>query len=1015
MNRKPVASVIERVVVLVEIAAMFVAGCSPAPSPSPAPQSESMPFLWGASTAAYQVEGGIDCSDSSLPCNDYDLFMRDESIHDSVAKNSALKGPAVDLSPAGRALDFAKPDVYKSDFDTSQAIGLNAFRISLEWARIEPAKDQFDQAAIDQYKTMIDEMRERGLEPVVTLNHFTLPAWVLHPPTTPCPEILIFCSPSDTDPGYLESLRGWESDETLTQWAQYVERVVPEFRDKVDYWLTINEPTGSVVLGYIAGIWSPGFVLQGGKAKAVLRNLVEAHVRAYDVIKTCSGSNAPCDNVDAANDGSGPALVGFAHAMGPTTPTPAGFLGTVLTDNDRAASNFSYFLNDYFVNAVVRGNEDTNYLESATSEQSAQPTHHPEWANHLDFLGINYYRRFHIYHDLALAAVGAGFVGGSTHDNQWGEPLDHEILNDLGWPIYPQGLYEMIMHAKEAWNVPVMITESGLPERSEALRAPHLVAHVREVQQAMDDGATVIGYLYWSLMDNFEWHHGYSPAARFGLLRVDRDDPSLQRHLTEATLAYRDLISESRARNAKGAPSKEAVVASEEKFGTVSREGARVVPPAKSHGRFWEGQAADGGSLRLYLARVTGSGKLTGMIYRSDIRAWRALDLVVEGGTVLLRESWHDDVSGQGKHEDIAVSYGDDAWTGTFGGSTAVIARRVPGVGTWKWSSESPWGGEYFSINKSDDAYTGKFLTFSDPSDADKPTPVCGVGGCVPDVSGPVWKPMNVAVDELLRLNATGAEGERLFDLALQLDGSSRATTIGSRSGEFTVAKAANLIGAHFDLTGYWSPPGDFTWSGERDGSNVSQFRFLENRKLFLERPKHPSPVGGVLDQYHKENDPTSVIPLDNFSFRPTTLLGTRANISWEAGGRTYKIDRAIVQALDFCTPIPCKGTWTDIVGRIAERLSEGFAPVANAGPDQAVQAAAAGTASVILDAGGSFDLDSATLAYHWSGPFGTASGPQASVALPVGMSQVCVEVTGASGLASTDCMSVTVTDAPPP
>lgn len=198
------------------------------------------------------------------------------------------------------------------------------------------------------------------------------------------------------------------------------------------------------------------------------------------------------------------------------------------------------------------------------------------------------------------------------------------------------------------------------------------------------------------------------------------------------------------------------------------------------------------------------------------------------------------------------------------------------------------------------------------------------------------------------------------------------------------------------------------TAAGRRPGRSTP-------KRLFLERPKHPSPVGGVSDQYHKENDPTSVIPLESFSFRPTTLLGTRANISWEAGGRTYLINRAIVQALDFCTPIPCKGTWTDTVGRIAERLSEGFPPVANAGPDQAVQAAAGGTATVILDASGSFDLDGATLAYNWSGPFGTSSGRQANVALPVGTSQICVELTGTSGLASTDCMSVTVTEAPPP
>lgn len=1010
-----------RIAALLVVMVLGLSGCPP-----DTPETEARPFLWGASTAAYQVEGGIDCSDEleperepveqpPLPCNDYDYFMRSDFIHDTVANNSGLRGPAIDLEPAAQAVDFASPDVYRHDFDTAQALGLNAFRISIEWAKIEPVEDQFNQAEIDRYTEMIDEMRERGLEPIVTLNHFTLPDWVLRPPSGACPllpegmPIVAVCLPSASDPRHQNSMRGWETEETLNEWVEFVSHLVPQLRDKVDYWLTINEPTGSVVLGYVLGIWSPGFVFSGDKAKAVLRNLIEAHVRAYDVIKTCAEIDPVCDNVDADEDGTGSALVGFAHAMGPTTAAPAGFGGNEAA-NIRAASNFSYFLNDYFLNAVVFGREDRNYLDSANSDQGVDPIYHPEWEQHLDFLGINYYRRFHIYHDDGLAVLKAGFVGGATHDNQWGEPLEHEILNDLGWPIYPQGLSEIITHVDATWDVPVLITESGTPERVDALRAPHVVAHVREVQRALDDGADVLGYLYWSAMDNFEWHHGYSPAARFGLTRVPRDDPS-RRMITEGALAYRDLIDQSRSRNGAGAPTPEAVDATAEKFGAISRDGTAVIPPARSPARFWKGTTAEGHTFVLYLTPVTGN--VTGMIYRSDMERWRRVELRSDGGQLFLREHWHDDESGEGEHQDLFVSYDSGDWVGAFGGSADVRATRVSEAGTWQWQNGAPWGGDYFAVSRFEDGYSGKFLTYSEPTARDKPTPICGIV-CMPDTSGPVWKPLDVEVGERLQLDATGREGENLFALSLQLDGSDTASTVAERSGRFTVAKAANILDAHFDLTGYLAPALDFTWSGERDQSPVSQFRFLETRGLFLERPKDPADVGGEAAQYYRENDPTSVLPLPKFSFRPTTLLGTRANISWEAGGRNYQIAGAIIQAGDFCTPVPCEGTWSDVAGYTALRLDEGFNPVASAGPDQTVRATGRAGATVQVDGGASFDFAGAPLQYRWSGEFGEATDPQATIVLPLGASDVCLEVTSASGLSSTDCLRVTVTRGPP-
>ena len=99
----------------------------------------------------------------------------------------------------------------------------------------------------------------------------------------------------------------------------------------------------------------------------------------------------------------------------------------------------------------------------------------------------------------------------------------HGLLNDLGWEIYPEGLYDTIMQIKTRWNKPVMVTENGIAEKLDKYRAPYIVAHIEQVKRAIDNGAKVLGYIYWSLMDNYEWQEGYRPEGRFGLYYVDRN------------------------------------------------------------------------------------------------------------------------------------------------------------------------------------------------------------------------------------------------------------------------------------------------------------------------------------------------------------------------------------------------------------------------------------------------------------------------------------------------------------
>ena len=271
-------------------------------------------FSGEQTTASYQHEGDI------TNINDWDFFTRSQPIRDRVAYMTTFlpttllyNGPRIELQPARDAVKFWDPAYYEKDFDNAKSLGLNAFRIGIEWSRIEPQKGVWDYNALSHYKQMIMSMTQKGLTPVVTLNHFTLPLWVLTPPTTIG---ITGGEPVPSDP-YWQSLRGWENVQTIDEFIKYVSVVVNALNGQVDYWLTLNEPVSSYTgLGYVAGIWSPGFIGDGNRAKLALHNQIEAHVRAYDTIKAL-------DNVDADGDGI-PAIVGFAHFMFSVVPSQSG-------------------------------------------------------------------------------------------------------------------------------------------------------------------------------------------------------------------------------------------------------------------------------------------------------------------------------------------------------------------------------------------------------------------------------------------------------------------------------------------------------------------------------------------------------------------------------------------------------------------------------------------------------------------------------------------------------------------
>ena len=389
-----------------------------------APGSGSFPagFLWGAATASHQVEGGNRWNDWwEYECSGRLPFVSGECCQHY--------------------------ELYEQDFDLARSLGHNCHRLSLEWSRIEPEDEQWYPDAIAHYARVIRALRARGIEPVVTLNHFTLPAWFLR-------------------------RGGWESADSAKIFARFVSYVVQHMGEPVGYWLTINEPTVYVLQSYINGEWPPLQFRSWRQAGKVLRNLARAHVAAFDAIKRAQPD----------------AQVGFAHNalwMEPCDP------GRLL---DRMAAR----IRDIVFNRVFFG------LIGLSAGGGAR--------RKLDFVGLNYYTRCCVrFEKGGLSALLGRSCKLDHHEHAGARSL-------MGWEIYPRGLAGVLQRYSRM-GLPLFITENGIATEDDELRCQFLREHVEVLANALDNGIEVLGYLHWSLIDNFEWSMGTGP--RFGLVALD--------------------------------------------------------------------------------------------------------------------------------------------------------------------------------------------------------------------------------------------------------------------------------------------------------------------------------------------------------------------------------------------------------------------------------------------------------------------------------------------------------------
>jgi beta-galactosidase len=476
--------------------ALLAFGCSSSENPR-LPSG----FLYGTAIAGFQTEMGCPTV-AAADCED-----RHSDWYDYITTPALVTAPNLYISGDPPSTGPGFYELYEQDLDrAAHELHNNSLRISIEWSRLFPtATDGIDgqdalravasPAALAYYHALLAAMRARGLKPMVTLNHYTLPSW-LHD-AQGCHADLDHCTN-----------RGWiDGPRIIPEITKYARFVATEFGDDIDLYATLNEPLTAVILvGYLFQTEQrtnpPAVFFRTAEAKAAYRNMIEAHARMYDAVKSA-------DTRDADGDGQA-ARIGIVYNLQSVAPEWAGD-----AQDERGAANMQYVMNQMFLDGVAKGDFD--------ADMDGHPVHRDDLAGRMDFLGINYYART---------------VASGTPTSLFPEvsPLITFNLISLKYDYdYPQGIYDVLMFARR-YGLPMMVTETGVSEDQPGKIASWIVRTMTSVQRAIADGANVEGYYTWTLMDNYEWNHGMS--FNMGLYAIDKNDPQKTRTARSGVEVY---------------------------------------------------------------------------------------------------------------------------------------------------------------------------------------------------------------------------------------------------------------------------------------------------------------------------------------------------------------------------------------------------------------------------------------------------------------------------------------------
>ncbi|MFJ5779717.1 glycoside hydrolase family 1 protein [Streptomyces sp. NPDC093094] len=406
------------------------------------------------------------------------------------------------------------------DVDLLDDLNVDSYRFSIEWARVEPRRNQIDEAALDHYSDQIDALLARGIRPMIVIHHFANPVWADNPEDAGCAN-----GPSDTNLCGLDHPQGGPL--VVKEMAEHAKLLAERFGDRVDEWATVNEPMVYMLFSHAFGAGPPGKANLptnfSTKFAPAIRQYINAHAAMYKAVKRY-------DRVDADGDGRASAI-GLTASVKQYIAVRDGKISTEPRDI-AARDRFRYFFELNFLNSLKNGSFDADF--DGTADEA-----HPEWKGTMDWLGIQLYDRTGVT-DPGGAAPSLPVIDVNVCGAAPCLPLldPSYFVPAMGYESDPDGLYPVLKDfAARFPGVPLVVSESGIASESGKRRAEFTVRALQQIERVRAEGVDVRGYYHWSLMDNFEWLMGYS--ARFGLYRVDRT--TMERIPTEAATVYSEI------------------------------------------------------------------------------------------------------------------------------------------------------------------------------------------------------------------------------------------------------------------------------------------------------------------------------------------------------------------------------------------------------------------------------------------------------------------------------------------
>jgi len=442
-------------------------------------------FVWGAAASSYQIEGAATADGKG------------SSIWDAFSHRSGMtwRGQTGDV-----ACDHYHR--YRDDVQLMRSIGLGAYRLSVSWPRILPGgTGRVNAAGLGFYDRLVDELLAADIEPYVTLYHWDLP-WELH------------------------QRGGWRSPECPNWFAEYTAVVTERLSDRVNNWITLNEPQVIAHNGYLNGEHAPGERLELAAVLKVGHHALLAHGRAVQAIR--AASKRPC-------------RIGYAPVGVVCVPATSSAADVAAAARAmRGVDGTHMWNNSWWLDPIFRG----CYPEEGIAAYGAAV---PDVgrddmaiiAQPIDFLGSNIY---------TAGIVAAGADGRPVFLDR---PADSPVT-PMEWDVVPDSLYWGPRLLWEQYGAPVIITENGMAAREwvsldgavhDSMRIDFLRRHLLALRRALNDGVPIAGYFHWSIMDNFEWARGY--RERFGLIYVDF--ATQKRVLKDSAHWYRKIIASSGA------------------------------------------------------------------------------------------------------------------------------------------------------------------------------------------------------------------------------------------------------------------------------------------------------------------------------------------------------------------------------------------------------------------------------------------------------------------------------------